>query len=251
MVTCVLVHGIRTSRTMWRAQWEYLDQIGVPSVAVDLPGHGARRDEEFTLTGALTTIDEAVRDAASAGPVLLVGHSMGGLLATAYAGSRAHPPVAGFIGASCTALPRGRALAAYRLLARGFTALPDNGEWISSRVLAATLPPETRDDFAAGGYAYHSQDVALASLAELDLLRSVARLRMPTWWINGALDQLRVNEALFTRLSPHSELIVVPRTTHLLPAMRPQVFNALLRLAIETLRHDALTGHATQPKLVE
>ncbi|WP_317451940.1 alpha/beta hydrolase [Microbacterium sp. NIBRBAC000506063] len=106
-------------------------------------------------------------------------------------------------------------------------------------MLTATLPPETRGDFAAGGYAYDSQDVALASLADLDLLRAVARLRMPVWWINGALDQLRVNEELFRRLSPHSELIVVPRTTHLLPAMRPEVFNAMLSLAVATLQRDA------------
>lgn len=124
------------------------------------------------------------------------------------------------------------------MLARGYTALPGRGEWITARVLAATLPPETRGDFGAGGYAYDAQDTALASLGELDLLRSVARLRIPTWWINGALDQLRVHEDLFHRLSRHSELIVVPRTTHLLPAMRPAVFNALLSLAVATLRAD-------------
>ena len=239
VVTCVLVHGIRTSRTMWRAQCEYLAEHGIPAVAIDLPGHGQRRDEEFTLAGALAVIDHAVRDAASAGPVLLVGHSMGGLLSTAYAGSPEHPPVAGLIGASCTALPRGRGLALYRLLARGFNALPGQGEWISRRVIAATLPPETRGDFGAGGYAHAAQDVALASLAELELLRAIVRLRIPTWWINGALDQLRLQEDLFTRLSPHSELIVVPRTTHLLPAMRPEVFNALLRLAAATLQQNA------------
>lgn len=224
---------------MWRAQIEYLQQRQIPAIAIDLPGHGARRDEPFTLDAALSAIDEAVRAVADQGPVLLVGHSMGGLLSTAYAGARDRPPVAGLIGASCTALPRGRALALYRFLARTFTALPQHGEWITSRVLTATLPPETRGDFAAGGYAYDSQDVALASLADLDLLRAVARLRMPVWWINGALDQLRVGEELFRRLSPHSELIVVPRTTHLLPAMRPEVFNAMLSLAVATLQRDA------------
>lgn len=237
-IRCVLVHGIRTSRTMWRAQLEHLEQLGVAATAIDLPGHGTRRGEPFSLRGALETIDDAVRGAASDGQVLLVGHSLGGLLSTAYAGSREKPPVAGFIGASCTALPRGRALAAYRLLARGYTALPGRGEWITARVLAATLPPETRGDFGAGGYAYDVQDAALASLAHVDLLRALVRLRMPTWWINGALDQLRVNEELFRRLTPHSELIVVPRTTHLLPAMRPAVFNALLSVAVETLRAE-------------
>ncbi|GAB3598956.1 alpha/beta fold hydrolase [Microbacterium tumbae] len=239
-VRVVLVHGIRTSRTMWRTQVEHLAAGGIRAEAVDLPGHGARTDEEFTLAGALATIDAAVRDAAAAGPVLLVGHSMGGLLSVAYAGrAEDPPPVAGFIGASCTALPRGAGLAAYRFLARRFDALPDRGLWLSSQVLAATLPAETRADFAAGGYAFDAQDVALASLAALDLSADVRRIRVPVWWINGQFDQLRVHERLFRRLTPHSELIVVPRTSHLVTAMRPRVFNALLDVAVATLASAA------------
>ena len=69
--TVVMVHGIRTSATMWRAQVEHLAARGVIGVAVDLPGHGTRMAETFTLEGALQTIDTAVRDAASGGQVLL------------------------------------------------------------------------------------------------------------------------------------------------------------------------------------
>ena len=48
-VPVVLVHGLRTSRTMWRAQLEALARAGRPAVAVDLPGHGTRLGEPFTL----------------------------------------------------------------------------------------------------------------------------------------------------------------------------------------------------------
>lgn len=238
-VSVVLVHGIRTSRTMWRAQLEHLADRGVHAVAVDLPGHGARMDEPFTLDSALNTIDEAVQRSAEIGRVLLVGHSMGGLLSIAYAGTPEPPPIAGFIGASCTALPKGAGLRAYRFLARTFNALPDRGQWITSQVLAATLPEETRADFAAGGYAFDAQDVALASLAALDLAGDVHRIRVPLWWINGQFDQLRTHERLFLRLTPHSEFLVVPRTSHLITAMRPKVFNALLDVAVATLEQDA------------
>lgn len=234
-IQVVFVHGIRTSRTMWRAQVEHLAARGVSTFAVDLPGHGSRMGELFTLDGAMATIDGAVRDAAARGPVLLVGHSMGGLLSIAYTGAEDAPPVAGFIGASCTALPRGAGLAAYRFLARRFNALPDRGHWLTSQVLAATLPDETRADFAAGGYAYEAQDIALGSLAALDLIADVHRIRIPLWWINGQFDQLRSHERLFQRLTPQSELIVVPRTSHLVTAMRPRVFNALLDVAVATL----------------
>lgn len=239
VVQVVLVHGIRTSATMWRAQVEYLKNRGNPVVAVDLPGHGARMSEVFTLDAAFATIDEAVTDAATRGPVLLAGHSMGGLLSIDYVGREDPPPVAGFIAASCTAIPRGAGLATYRLLARGFDSLPDRGMWLANRVLDRTLPPETRADFGAGGYALDAQDVALRSLSVLDLLAALHRIEVPLWFINGQFDQLRVNERLFLRVAQHAELVVVPRTSHLVTAMRPRVFNALLEVALATLERDS------------
>ncbi len=234
-VQIVLVHGIRTSATMWRSQVAFLDEAGIPATAVDLPGHGSRMDEDFTLHEALHTIDAAVRAAAARGPVLLVGHSMGGLLSLAYVGGEQKPPVAALVAASCTALPHGAGLAAYRMIARAVDRLPDRGMWITQRILDATIPVETRSDFAAGGYALDTQDIALSNLSALDLATAVARIDVPLWFVNGQYDQLRVNESLFQRLAPHAELIVVPRTTHLVTAMRPAVFNAVLRLAVATV----------------
>ena len=234
-VQVVLVHGIRTSATMWRAQVEYLRERGIPVDAVDLPGHGTRMSEEFTLEGAFATIDAAVRAAAERGPVLLSGHSMGGLLCIEYVGAEDRPPVAGFIAASCTAIPRGLGLRAYRLLARGFDSLPDRGMWLTNRMLDRSLPDETRADFGAGGYALDAQDVALRSLSVLDLLAALRRIDVPLWFVNGQFDQLRINERLFLGIAPHADLIVVPRTTHHVTVMRPRVFNALLDVAIATI----------------
>lgn len=234
-VQVVLVHGIRTSATMWRAQVAHLRQRGTPVTAVDLPGHGTRRDEAFTLDGAFVTIDDAVQDAATRGPVLLVGHSMGGLLSIEYVGAAPGPPVAGFVAASCTSLPRGIGLAAYRFFTRRFDSLPDRGLGLTNRVLDRTLPPETRPDFGAGGYAFDAQDTALSSLAELDIVASLRRIDVPLWFVNGQWDQLRTNERMFLAVAPHAELVVVPRTTHLVTAMRPRVFNALLEVALTTI----------------
>ncbi|MEV4738436.1 MULTISPECIES: alpha/beta fold hydrolase [unclassified Microbacterium] len=246
-VQVVLVHGIRTSATMWRSQIAFLEAAGIPVVAVDLPGHGTRMAEDFTLHEALHTIDAAVRDAASRGPVLLVGHSMGGLLTLAYAGGAQKPPVAALIAASCTALPHGAGLRAYRTIARLVDRLPDRGLWLTERILEATIPLETRPDFAAGGYALDTQDIALAALSALDLATAVARIEIPLWFVNGQYDQLRINEALFQRLAPHAELIVVPRTSHLVTAMRPDVFNAVLRLGIATIQAGGEVSAADAP----
>ena len=238
-VQTVLVHGIRTSATMWRSQVTFLEEHGHPVTAVDLPGHGSRMAEDFTLHEALHTIDVAVRAAAERGPVLLVGHSMGGLLSLAYTGGAGRPPVAGLVAAACTSLPRGAGLQAYRIVARAVDSLPDRGLWLTQRMIAATIPEENRGDFAAGGYALDTQDTALRSLAALDVAAAVPRIEVPLWFVNGQYDQLRLNEPLFRRLAPHAELIVVPRTTHLVTAMRPRVFNAVLALAIATLTASA------------
>lgn len=238
-IQVVFVHGIRTSRTMWRSQLVHLEARGIPASAVDLPGHGSRMGEDFTLHEALHTIDVAVRAAAAKGPVLLVGHSMGGLLCLAYAGGAQRPPVAGLVAASCTAFPQGASLATYRLLAKAIDSLPDRGMWLTNRILEATIPLENRSDYAAGGYALDTQDVALRNLVALDLAAALPRIAIPLWYVNGQYDQLRVNETLFQRLTPHAELIVVPRTTHLVTTMRPDVFNAVLELAVATIDQQA------------
>ncbi|HYP73077.1 MAG TPA: alpha/beta hydrolase [Microbacterium sp.] len=232
--TVVMVHGIRTSATMWRAQVAHLAARGVRGIALDLPGHGTRMSETFTLESAFATIDEAVTDAAEEGAVLLAGHSMGGLLSIEYVGREVRTPVDAFIAASCTAIPRGAALATYRALAGGFDRLPGRGARVSEWVLDRTLPPETRADFGAGGYAFDTQDLALRSLSVLDLLAALRRIDVPTWFVNGQFDQLRVNERLFVSQVPGAELIVVPRTSHLVTAMRHRVFNAVLDVALAT-----------------
>ena len=234
-ISVVLVHGIRTSASMWRAQVEHLRERGIPAEAVDLPGHGTRMSETFTLDGALDTIDAAVHRAAARGPVVLASHSLGGLILIAYMGRETPPPVDAFVAASCTAVPRGLALGTYRTLARGVDALPGRGMWFSERLLDRTLPSETRADFGAGGYALDMQDTALGTLAELDVLTSLRRIQVPIWFVNGQYDQLRVRERLFTRVARHAELIVVPQTSHLVTAMRPRVFNAVLDLAVATV----------------
>lgn len=238
----VFVHGIRTSATMWRAQVEHLSAAGIGADAVDLPGHGTRMSETFTVEGAFETIDAAVTDAAARGPVLLVAHSMGGLVSIEYMGREDRPPVEAFVAAGCTSIPRGAGLRIYRTLARGFDRLPGRGQRLTDMVLDRTLPPETRADFGAGGYAYDAQDIALRSLSVLDLVSALKRISVPMWFVNGQWDQLRLNERLFTALKPEAELIVVPRTSHLVTAMRPRVFNAVIDLALATMPHERSTS---------
>lgn len=73
----VLVHGGSVGAWCWDRLVPELERLGHQALAVDLPGHGARRSEASTLDGYRRTVLEVLKD----GDVL-VGHSMGGVPAT-------------------------------------------------------------------------------------------------------------------------------------------------------------------------
>ena len=80
----VLVHGSRLASSQWLPQVPLLEGRATLSL-VDLPGHGSRDGEHFTLARCVTVLDEAVDEAPPGAPVVLVGHSLGGYVAMAYA----------------------------------------------------------------------------------------------------------------------------------------------------------------------
>jgi pimeloyl-ACP methyl ester carboxylesterase len=166
--------------------------------------------------------------------VLLVGHSMGGLVSIEYVGAAERPPVDAFIAASCTAIPRGVALQTYRTLARGFDRLPGRGAPIAEWVLDRTLPVETRADFGAGGYAYDAQDTALRSLSVLDLLAALSHRGADVVRERAVRSVAHQREAVHVsgaRRGAHRG------ATYLAPGHRDAsaVFNAVVDLALATM----------------
>ena len=70
----VLIHGGFHGAWCWSRTIPELENLGHEAIAVDIPGHGERADEEATLAGRL----DAVLNVVQPGDVL-VGHSGGGL----------------------------------------------------------------------------------------------------------------------------------------------------------------------------
>jgi pimeloyl-ACP methyl ester carboxylesterase len=232
----VLVHGIRTSASMWRRQVEDLSRAGHDVEAVDLPGHGSRMAEQFSLAAAMDVLDEAV--GRHRGPVLLVGLSLGGYLSIHYAGE--HPDrVAGLVAASCQALPRGVGLWGYRALARAIHRLPDRGAWLNDAMAKRFLPPEGFADMAAGGVALEVMDTTLAAVGTLDPLASLRRYPGPVWFVMGGLDHFRLDQRAFRRARPEASVVVVPRATHLVSLVKPAEFTAAVTAAARALVGDS------------
>jgi pimeloyl-ACP methyl ester carboxylesterase len=69
----VLIHGGFHGAWCWERTIPELERLGHPAIAIDLPGHGGRRDERSTLSDRRDAILEVLQP----GDVL-VGHSGGG-----------------------------------------------------------------------------------------------------------------------------------------------------------------------------
>ncbi len=99
MTRFVFVHGGFHGAWCWQRTIAELAELGHQALAVDLPGHGTRLDEESTLANRTEAIVSVLRP----GDVL-VGHSGGGFDATLAADAR--PDLVGHLVYLAAALPR-------------------------------------------------------------------------------------------------------------------------------------------------
>lgn len=83
MATFVLVHGAHHGGWCWYRVAALLEQRGHVALAPDLPGHGREAGRRATMRGYVDAMGDLI--AGQAGPVILVGHSMGGSVITGVA----------------------------------------------------------------------------------------------------------------------------------------------------------------------
>ncbi|TDQ50696.1 alpha/beta fold hydrolase [Actinorugispora endophytica] len=235
-VPIVLVHGLRLSRSMWRPQLAVLASQGRTVVAPDLPGHGARRGEVFTLGGAV----EAVRDAIDSvgGSALVAGLSLGGFVSIAAAA--AYPErVAGLVATSCSARPVNGLAHMYRIPTALLGRLPDKGLAVNTRFHRLTLPADGAAAVLDGGLAMEAARSVIEEVTDLDVLGLLAAYPGTVWLINGARDHFRIHERLFLDACADGRLLVVPRAGHMVSLDQPELFTNIVADAA-----DAVAGRA-------
>lgn len=229
----VLVHGTRMDARQWDPYRRLLP--GIEVVAVDLPGHGSRVSERFTVDVAVTTIAEAVEGAGAGRRVVLVGHSLGGYMASVYAARYAISaplPIAELVLVGATADPRSRLAVVYRAFAR---VLPRVGAERTARAMNRVMGwLGARDEMAAllpGGEPYAALPDAWQAVMDECGPELLAPLDCPVLLVNGQLDQMRLHVDRYAAAARSARVVTVPRATHLLPLTHPEVLAALLREA--------------------
>ena len=209
MPSVVFVHGTRTSSAIWHEQRAALSRSGFESVAVDLPGHGTRSGETFTLASALATIDRAVDSCAT--PPLVVGLSLGGYACLAYAAEN-QDKVAGLMLSGCSTEIKGKPLGAFRALsARAARTFRPHGTW-------------------------HVVEEMLAAMRGYSSLADLRRLTVPLWLVNGRRDPLRFGERGTLAAHPAARVTVIAGAGHDVHLHAPAAFARILADAVRELR---------------
>lgn len=79
--TAVFIHGAQNDHSVWALQSRYFAHHGHNVLAVDLPGHGRSQGQAKDSVEAMAGWLLAVLDAAGVDQAMLIGHSMGSLVA--------------------------------------------------------------------------------------------------------------------------------------------------------------------------
>lgn len=231
----VFVHGVRLSGDCWQQQARLLDSRDV--VAPDLPGHGARRGESFSVDAAVVTIREAIDQVG--GRAVLVGHSLGGFVSMATAAR--HPDaVAALVGVGCSLVPGAALRGTFRLGYRALTASGDDGAALSARTMRRVLPSEVAEPIISAGIATEVVPAVMEAAARIDSLDLLARYPGRVLLLNGRRDHFRFDERRFLAATRDGSLQIVPGAGHYLPlthgAVCARIVDDVARLAATDAR---------------
>ncbi|WP_433267989.1 alpha/beta fold hydrolase [Actinosynnema sp. CS-041913] len=180
----VLVHGYGEHSGRYGHVAERLVEAGALVVAPDHVGHGGSAGERALITsfdGVVEDVGAAISSAASSLPTVLIGHSMGGLVATRYA--QLHPISALVLSAPVLGTWQG-------LDMLSAAEIPD--EPIDPDVLSRD--PEVGKQYAADPLVWHGpfKRATLGALEQaLDEVNYGPTLEdLPTLWLHGDADRL-------------------------------------------------------------
>jgi pimeloyl-ACP methyl ester carboxylesterase len=240
--TIVFIHGTRLTRAQWLPQLRRLAG-SYRCVAIDLPGHGSRAGEPFTIEGAVDAVTAAIDAEAASGRALVVGLSLGGYVAIEAAEARPDR-VLGLVLAGCSAEPIGPSSLPFRMFAALMERVPPrilqgvNVAFFRTRYRRTVSQPIIDGGFWSTGGAQ-----ALRTLIGRRYLERLGRLWTPVTIVNGAFDPVfGPGSEPWASTARRGRHVLVTWALHLSNLDRPTTFSRIVADAAA----DALAWPATR-----
>jgi pimeloyl-ACP methyl ester carboxylesterase len=239
----LLIHGSGVSAGYWVNQLRSLGEV-FRVAAIDLPGHGKSDPIPQASVEAYSETVARLLEALDTGPVLVVGHSLGGAVAIALAARRPHLVTGLVLISSCAKLPwvdasRERWLACLPGPLRKILFF-----WMAQKLLFSASAPNHAvslgmQELRACRAETIVQDFHAAQA--MDLTRQATELDVPTLILCGSRDRLTpptLSEHL-GRLIPRSRLSLVEGAGHMLLLEAPERLNQEILTFAASLRGEA------------
>ena len=237
MTPLVFLHGVGGGHHAWEAQLPYFGGLGYPSHAWDQPGYGhSPIVEPYDLEHVSASLALLI-ESLGGEPVVLVGHSMGGLIAQetyarypqlikALALCFTSPAFAGggseftrqFIAARIGPLDQGKTMA--EIAAKLIPTMGSNSR-LAEQIMA-NVPPDT----------YRK---AVQLLTTFDRRKDLANIKVPTLLVAGSEDKTAppaVMEKMAGKI-PGAEYVLLQDCGHLGPMDQPEAFNDALHFFLK------------------
>ena len=185
----ILLHGADLNGHMWDPMRRCLDPRW-RVIALDLPGHGQREAEHYTLEGAVAAVVGAAQSVAPA-PVVLVGDSLGGYTAMAAASALPKEQLRGLvIGGSSGNFKPSQVFnyAGSLLMVSAFTTVMDEQKILREGMPKFGVSAEDAKPILAAGANMHVVPEAVRELMGVDFKAKLAAITQPVLIFNGTLD---------------------------------------------------------------
>lgn len=216
----ILVHGATLNGRSWDPVRRLMDPR-LLVLALDLPGHGARQHERYTLQGGIDTVLEAARQLGDA-PFIVAGDSLGSYTAQAAAAALPQHRLKGMVLGGASHEFRGAPVLPYLVKSLTFRVmLALFGE---RRLVEGKIPATLRefgmndadaDATMAAGISMKVFPQAVAALRGVDFRSKLAAITQPTLFINGDLDTDHVRgEARYVAAARQGSVVRLPDCEH-------------------------------------
>ncbi len=222
----LLLPGAGQSRLMWVPQ---LRQLGdeFRMIAIDVPGHGARRDERFTIDAAAAAAREAI-DEYAGGRAVVVGLSAGGYVGLGLV-DLAPDRVAGLVLSGASASYRG--WGGFETKMYGFLvgAIAGRMGGKAEASLRKALPDGLADDILVEPLSMRGAADSLKRIPGRDYYAMAARYPGPILLLNGERDKVNRKEEAAFAAAAGAGVETIPDAGHACSLTRPEAFSEAVR----------------------